>query len=247
MDIVISAIAHRTGSTLVQRIFNRRERTIVWGEHGGALTHMAAGFAEAERFSRKGEKEKRAYLDSDEKSTAWTARMSPSPAHLEEAATASVRAFLDMFYREMRATKDLVGFKEVRYGRAELNLVRRAYPDAAIVLLLRDPVDVWRSMPEWGRSLDELIADYTRRAVEYADLANRPGFFVLRYEDVVAKVHSALALLSDLARLTPAEITEVVDGPRLRSTRHEVPVADVERICVQCAGAMERLGYVTCP
>lgn len=247
MDIVISAIAHRTGSTLVQRIFNRRERTIVWGEHGGALTYMAAGFAEAERFCRKGEKEKQAYLDSGDKSAAWTARMSPSPAHLEGAVTASVRAFLETFYREMRATKDLVGFKEVRYGRAELDLVRRAYPDAAIVLLLRDPVDVWCSMPEWGRSLDELIADYTRRAIEYAELADRPGFFVLRYEDLVAKTYDAIALLSELARLAPAKIAEVIDGPRLRSTRHEVPVADVERICVQCAGAMERLGYAPCP
>lgn len=161
--------------------------------------------------------------------------------------TASVRAFLDTFYREMRATRDLVGFNEVRYGRAELDLVRRAYPDAAIVLLLRDPVDVWRSMPEWGRSLDELIADYTRRAIEYAELADRSGFFVLRYEDVVAKTHDALALLSELARLTPGEITEVIDGPRLHSTRHEVPEVDIERIRDHCARAMERLGYVTCP
>lgn len=76
--------------------------------------------------------------------------MSPSQEHLEAAVTASVRAFLDTFYRELRDTKDLVGFKEVRDGRAELELVRRAYPDAQVVLLLRDPVDVWRSMPEWG-------------------------------------------------------------------------------------------------
>jgi len=243
MDIVISAIAHRTGSTLVQRIFNRRERTLVWGEHGGALTHMAAGFAEAERFCRKGEKEKRAYLDSADKSAAWTARMSPSTAHLEAAVTASVRAFLDAFYRELRQEKDLVGFKEVRYGRGELDLVRAAYPEARIVLLLRDPVDVWRSMPEWGRSLEELIADYNRRAVEYAELSERPGFFLLRYEDVVTKAPEALALLSELARLTPAQITEVVDGKRLRSTRHEVRAEDVERIREHCAGAMERLGY----
>lgn len=243
MDLVISAIAHRTGSTLVQRIFNRRARTIVWGEHGGALTHMAAGFAEAERFCRKGEKEKRAYLESADKAGAWTARMSPSPEHLEAAVTASVRAFLDTYYREMRDEKDLVGFKEVRYGRAELDLVRRAYPDIRVVLLLRDPVDVWRSMPDWGRSLEGLIADYDRRAIEYAELAERPGYFLLRYEDVVAKAPGALALLSELARLTPEEITDVVDGKRLRSTRHEVPAADVQRIRRECAGAMERLGY----
>jgi hypothetical protein len=245
MDIVISAIAHRTGSTLVQRIFNRRQRTIVWGEHGGALTHMAAGFQEAERFCRKGEKEKRAYLATTDKSSAWTARMSPSPEHLEAAVTASVRAFLDTFYHELRDMKDLVGFKEVRYGRAELELVRRAYPDAQVVLLLRDPVDVWRSMPDWGRSLDMLITDYKRRAAEYLELADREGFFLLRYEDVVAKTRDALALLANLGRLTAAEITEVVDGKRLRSTRHEVPVADIRRIRQECHGTLERLGYDT--
>lgn len=243
MDIVISAIAHRTGSTLVQRIFNRREETIVWGEHGGALTHMAAGFAEAERFCRKGEKEKRAYLESDDKSTAWTARMSPSPTHLEAAVTASVRAFLDTYYRELHDEKDLIGFKEVRYGRVELDMVRGAYPAARIVLLVRDPVDVWRSMPEWGRSLSGLIADYNRRAMEYVEMAERPGFHLLRYEDVVAKTSGALALLSELGRMTPAQITEVVDGKRLRSTRHEVPAEDVERIYEECVWAMERLGY----
>ena len=243
MDIVISAIAHRTGSTLVQRIFNRRERTIVWGEHGGALTQLAAGFAEADRFCRKGEKEKNAYLASEDKSAAWTARMSPAPEHLEAAMTASVRAFLDTFYRELRATKDLVGFKEVRYGRAELDLVRRAYPDAGILLLVRDPVDVWRSMPAWGRSLDELIADYNRRAAEYAELADLPNYFLVRYEDVVQKAAPAIDRLSELARLAPAQIAEVVDGKRLRSTRHEVPAADVARIRTECAAAMDALGY----
>lgn len=243
MNIVISGIAHRTGSTLVQRIFNKRERTIVWGEHGGALSHFAAGFAQAQRFCVKGEKEKNAYLASPDKSAAWTARMSPSVHHLERAMIESVRAFLDIFYQESREAKDLIGFKEVRYGREELELLHGAYPQASILLLVRDPVAIWKSMPDWGRSLDELIATYNRNAAEYLELAARPNFFLLRYEDVVKKIPDAMTMLSDMARLTPAQIAEVIDGKRLRSTTHEVPEEDVRRIGAECVAALREFGY----
>jgi hypothetical protein len=243
MDIVISAIAHRTGSTLLQRIFNRRSRTLIWGEHGGAITHFVAGFALAEHFSVRGEKEKHSYLASDDKSAAWTARMCPSPDYVREAEVRCIRAFLDTMYQDQRDDHDLIGFKEVRYGRGELELLHRAYPAARFILLVRDPVAVWRSMPDWGKSLDEVIEIYNTNGPVYMELAKRDGFHLVRYEDVVEKRPAILDLLSSLSRLPVKEITEVIDGKKLRSTAHEVPAGDVERVRRDCAAVMSELGY----
>ncbi|NIR43222.1 MAG: sulfotransferase [Gemmatimonadetes bacterium] len=243
MDIVISAIAHRTGSTLVQRIFNRREGTLIWGEHGGLLTRFAEAFALAEKFCLSGEKEKRRYLASNEKSSTWTARMCPSIESVRKARLHGVRAFLDTMYRELRDQHDLIGFKEVRYGREELQLLQDAYPNAQFILLVRDPVAVWRSMPAWGRPLDVLIQTYNTHVPAYLELAQISNYHLIRYEDIVAKRSPAIEALAGLARLPREQIEEVIDGKKLRSTRHDVPARDVGRIHRECGVVMNQLGY----
>jgi len=45
LQLVILSANHRAGSTLLQRICNARQGTLIWGEHGGVLRHYAEVFS----------------------------------------------------------------------------------------------------------------------------------------------------------------------------------------------------------
>lgn len=141
MDIIISSNTHRTGSTLIQRIFNAREETLIWGEHGGALSSFIDIYNKLTHFSRFSETERQNYFGNNEDPNQWIASMTPEMDYVEQSIVNSVRVFLDSLYKQYRDTHDTIGFKEVRYGKQELELFKRCYPEAKIVLLVRHPLD----------------------------------------------------------------------------------------------------------
>ncbi|WP_161782287.1 sulfotransferase [Paenibacillus ehimensis] len=140
MDIIISAVANRTGSTLVQRIFNARRKTLIWGEHGGIVTDFVRIGEMAGYFSIQGRGEKEAYFKSGEDPNTWIANMSPDLERIREGVVQAVKACFNAMYAEHRDNHDRIGFKEVRYGKPEIELLKVCYPDAVIVLLVRHPV-----------------------------------------------------------------------------------------------------------
>ncbi len=51
MDLAIFATSQRAGSTLVQRIFNARPKTLVWGEGGRVLSYLCHALGQAELYA----------------------------------------------------------------------------------------------------------------------------------------------------------------------------------------------------
>src|SRR5699024_5691787 len=140
---------HRSGSTLLQRIFNARQKTLIWGENGGCLTDFYNMHQHALYYADHSKQERAKYFHGGEDPNHWIATMTPPEKRVTESLIHTVKAFHKQLYEKgFRDTHDLIGYKEVRYQEEELNLLRMCYPDCTIVLLIRHPLDVWKSVSQ---------------------------------------------------------------------------------------------------
>ncbi|MBO8168632.1 MAG: sulfotransferase [Thermoanaerobacteraceae bacterium] len=247
MNVIISAVTHRTGSTLMQRIFNMRKKTLIWGEHYGMVNYFCEIYSAARSIcsSEDSKQEHQNYFAGGENPNIWIANMNPDVGYADRAIINSVQAFFDAFYSQYRESHDLIGFKEVRYGEAELSLLRRCYPEVKFVLLIRNPVDVWMSMPHnWKEDIQVFLHKWNSNTRYYLRLAKSDSkAHLFLYEDVVQQKKQTLELLAELARVTAADIKNVLSH-KLFSTRSRIPEKDRQYIIEQCADNMKQLGYL---
>jgi hypothetical protein len=246
LDLLILAPIHRTGSTLLQRICNARKGTLIWGEHGGILTRFSTIFADAALFSLMGQSEREAYFRRDEDPNLWIANMCPELECVQQALIDSARALLSTLYGRYRKDHDILGFKEVQYGRAELELLRRCYPKAHFLLLLRNPLDTWKSTPkDWYPSFDNWIAKYNEGVWGYCEFAEHDAHcHVLRYEDLIAQEPDTMAVLAEVAKVSKQEVSMVL-AHKIGSTRRSIlDNSQREVILAHCRAPMEVLKYL---
>jgi hypothetical protein len=109
-----------------------------------------------------------------------------------------VRRFIDTLYVEpaVRLGRPVWGLKEVRYTLADVRRLRVLYPGVAVIMLVRDPRDVLRSLDEWERKTDgrwtrrlteDAVVNWGRVAEDFlAPAEDGPPVLRLRYEDLVA-------------------------------------------------------------
>ncbi|MBS4194937.1 sulfotransferase [Lederbergia citri] len=251
MDVLISAANHRSGSTLLQRIFNVRKKTLIWGEHNGVLTDFCKIQKKLSNFSSKYEKQRKYYFNENENPSNWIACMSPSNKFIKNAVHHSVKAFLDNLYEEHSKTHDIIGFKEVRYGPAELKLFRECYPKTKIILLVRDPRDVWKSHSKnlrkemYNNSIDEFTQKWIDHVTYYIDFAKKdPETYFLKYEDIIEKKPEAVNMLLDVADITIEELNSVLNvkisgGIKKGTTDPNT----LHHIGIKCWNVMEQLNY----
>ncbi|WP_432401152.1 sulfotransferase [Wukongibacter sp. M2B1] len=247
MDLIISAVSQRTGSTLLQRIFNKRKNTLIWGEHGGVLKVYLNIYETTSYFSLVSKQERNNYFEKGEDPNQWIANMTPEDKYVKAAVVNSLRTFLDSLYMQYRDSHDIIGFKEVHYGR-ELELLRDCYPFANIILLVRNPIDIWKSLPHKKNnlwiSLEELIKEWNEKTSLYLEYQKKyNNFYLVRYEDIVRKKTSTIELISKLGKLSLGDIDEVLEC-KLYSTSKEIPQQDREMIVKGCSESMKKLGYL---
>ena len=256
MDIVISAVTHRTGSTLLQRIFCARPATIIWGEHAGVLGRFLDLRHQLRRFGEGGVRQRMRYFGGDEDPNQWIATMAPDPEEVDQAVTASTKALLDTLYMPARATHDTVGFKEVRYGAQELALLRSCYRNMQLVLLVREPVSTWKSITGFGaesfgdpryQTPTAFATAWRQAALEYIRWSQEdPRSTLIAYDALAARDASTIDAVRRLARLSAKELLSVVDH-RIRSGRREtpepacLPIDDEARIRSVCGPVWEAI------
>ena len=149
--------AHRSGSTMLERILNCHPNLVVWGEHGGLLNKFAElnilasktwnvsaplGERRLERFVAK---------QSLEEFDAWT-----NPMDVERLRSWT-RSFLIETFSSGLKPGQRWGIKEIRYGGAALTwFLLNLFPDCRVLVLRRDLVQLCISniLAEW--SLGEL-------------------------------------------------------------------------------------------
>ena len=133
LNLLLLSPVHRTGSTLLQRICNARKKTLIWGEHGAVLKRFASVFSDIAAFSLAGAAEREAYFGQGENPNLWIADMCPELDCVQQAVVDSARSLLNSLYGRYRSDHDILGFKEVQYGRAEAELLRGCYPNVTPV------------------------------------------------------------------------------------------------------------------
>ncbi|OEF98872.1 hypothetical protein BHF71_02795 [Vulcanibacillus modesticaldus] len=244
IKLIISSATHRMGSTLLQRICNTRKETLIWGEHGGALTDFANIYINLLHFSIHSKKERDAYFDNGEDVNQWIASMTPDIPYVEKAIIQSVKSFFNNLYNQYKDSHDFVGFKEVRYGERELTLFRKCYPEAKIFLLVRNPVDTYASVNrKWYPTIEDFTEKWKKNVSYYIDLDKKdPNAFLLRYEDIVNKSKVTLELISKITKVSVKDIEEVLKH-KLRSTKKPITEDEKRFIIKKCQQVMKKLGY----
>jgi hypothetical protein len=244
LSLLILASAPRSGSTLLQRICNARKGTLIWGEHNGALSHYADIYRKVSHSSINGAVQREEFFGQAENPNLWTANMCADLDCVQNAIVESARSLLNTLYGQYMASHDIVGFKEVRYGAAEVELLRQCYPNAQILLLVRHPGDTWNSTPpEWFPSFDEWVAAWNTTTSDFKVLANTtPNCHLIYYENLVKKDPKTLQIIAETARISQTKILEVL-AHKIGSNPRRIDAAEREMVAARCANVMQWLGY----
>jgi hypothetical protein len=248
LDLVISAATHRTGSTLLQRIFNARDKTLVWGENGKCLTDFCKIYKNTKRFARF--RHRNNYFKNNEDPNQWIACMTPPQNEVKIAMIEAVRTFYDELYtKNYRDKYDFIGYKEVGHGNKELLLLRECYPDCTVILLVRNPVEVWESLSPAGRkelygSLGHFTKVWNQRAKVYCEMSQSDAnMHLMRYEDIIARQTETLNLIKKIGHIEDQVINKVLDKI-INSSSSLLPLQTKEFILERCKGYMETLDYI---
>lgn len=246
MDIIISSATHRSGSTLLQRIFNVRKETLIWGEQDGLLTNFYNIHRNLKHYSENLKQQRLNYFNNDEDPNHWIACMNPEMEYVDRAVMNSLKVLFDSLYEQYRGGHDKIGFKEVRYGENELTLFRKCYPDAKIVLLVRNPIHVWKSM--LGAGLGNNAANFSKKwnkhASYYLQLAESdPNAYLIKYENLVNKDPMTMETISKLGEISLEEIDTVL-SKKIWSTPKQTTNAEERIIKNECGKTMKQYGYL---
>ena len=141
--IFIFSASWRTGSTLLQRVFNSTGNVLIWGEP----QHLNQSRKLYTDFNNYFESAKWQYnaIEKEGINMAWTPILSPKTDYLLPA----FKALYDNLY--MQAAKDMGfvrwGFKEVRIHAFETALwFKEMYPNAKFIFHYRNPFDMFESV-----------------------------------------------------------------------------------------------------
>ncbi|GAA0971608.1 hypothetical protein GCM10009555_022970 [Acrocarpospora macrocephala] len=191
--LLILAAGQRCGSTLLQRLLTSHPGVLIWGEQGGHLARILDAVDGLLSWSEDfGEHARAEY--SHHAHHAWMANLTPDRDQILDA----LRHFVHALYGEpaARRGRPLWGLKEVRHSLADARRLNVLFPGMAVILLIRDPRDVLRSLDEWERRsaglwtrehTEQALANWQRVAEDFlAPPDTGLPVLRLRYEDLVA-------------------------------------------------------------
>jgi hypothetical protein len=243
VHMIVAAAAHRSGSTLLQRICNIRKETLIWGEHGGLLNEFVTIFTWLRYFSENSVSERAAFFENGHDPNQWIANMTPELKYVERAVVRSIRTLMAELYAPYRKDYDRIGFKEVRYGREALELFRKCFPEAVILLLVRNPVDTWASSSDWYEHIGDFAGKWNNNAAYFLEMAERdPHAHLITYENLANRERKTLDTVSRIAQV-PRKEMEATLACKLGSRRRAIPDKDVLYILNECGDVMKRYGY----
>lgn len=256
--VFVFAPTWRSGSTLVQRLVNSSGEVWMWGEvytRCNQFRQLSAVF----QSTHEGYPFPDIFPDdrgSEPPSSSWVANLSPDPSHL----IAAHRRYWDRLLAEPVRSRgiDRWGFKEVQLSADHAAYMKALYPDARVVVLIRDPYAAWLSYYRWrnwyAQYPDEPVVTVSHfgrlwqtRTEGFLEAADDLDALVLRYEDVI----DAGDALRRLERHVGISVDRSVLDEKVGSAETETPgekrrhTGFLERMALRRAvePAASRLGY----
>ncbi len=228
----------------MQRIVHAATGAFIWGESFPLVEALASVYANFKLDETVRAQETDAFFSQAQDATLWVANINPSLSHLQDA----FRTLFSEYYDS--ATHASYGWKEVHYGRRELEFLRELFPELRVILLVRNPLDVVRSLEaqhgigRWEDTVSiPVIANYwSARTRDYLRLRDTPGTLFLRYEDVRQRLPELMGFIDGSINATVDRAIDTVVGA---ATEHPALSArDRELILGICGNEMETLGYL---
>lgn len=201
--IFLFSASWRSGSTLLQRLITASSEALIWGEAGGALDCLAdteeryaqmLGLGDVQfkhGFGGNGAEQFEQFVAAGAKGVLkWIACMNPQKEVIHKA----FREMFDKIYAEssLKLGYSRWGIKEVRAGINAAIFLKKLYPDAKFVFLIRNPLSCLLSMKRrnwvdcistkdplsyYAKSWRKLAAEF--RKVEFG--------YIVRYEELITK------------------------------------------------------------
>lgn len=255
--IFILASAQRCGSTLLQRLVNSLEDTLLWGEHQGVLMDFIKHHEVLLEWEKRFAGNRKQFLMSGR--DLFLPNMVPEDHELRTAAIAYV---LNLFgLPAAKLGKPRWGFKEVRYGARVVLFLQDLFPKARFIHLTRDPAACFRSMKRWELGDDDWdrgmttrsIWDWVRINASLAEVKDQvPGMMSVRFEDMVAAPEGFTRDLAEFLGREPGDFDLSVFerrldgqfGPAIDPTRLELTGEEEQFLADPAiAGVARKFGY----
>ena len=202
--ILVLAPIPRCGSTLVQRVLNTHPEVTIWGEQGGALTHALHMMQRYEfQLNVGGDRQRETWLGNG-RPDQWMSSMNPATSTL-------IAGFRDLFlgiYARYAQHTMTWGFKEIRYGREEIEFWHILFPMTKYVMIVRDPVEAILShrRTPWEQDQNFVAAGWERPSIQQLarDWSDRVTFFKIWAAQDPA--HRFLVPYEEINRIQPVRI-----------------------------------------
>ena len=236
-DLLISAPLQRSGTTWLQRYFTAAGDFFIWGENhflieGFRLVHERWPDRDLSHYRMD-----EAAKDPDQVSRNYFPNLSPPKDAVLEAMREAV---LGMYPDPSTMGRTRWGWKEVRYGKEEIEFFRLLFPETRIILVARNPYDTVRSIRRMGwidrdkyftvDYLAKIWAERTRYYLEAAREDPERNLFV-RYEDVYTEL-DRLDTFAELKERAPGamEVFEQKIGAASVDEPFDLTAEDIEFI-----------------
>lgn len=254
--IFVLSTGWRSGSTLLQRILVTDPNLLLWGEPLGDMalvSRVAEMLCSTSTFSSLQTHCVTDSLAPSSLATSWIATLYPPGNSFRLA----LRSLFDQWLAEPARQRGFTrwGFKEVRLGATEANLLSWLYPRAKFLILSRHPYDCYRSLSDAGwhhvfyRSPDIRVDSaagfarhWNRLATSWSELPDGFPALHIKYEDLVdgrfdfRKVESWLGVEIRESLALSASVSHTAVRDRL--AWHERLI-----IAREAAQGMKALGY----
>ncbi len=197
--IFLLATGWRTGSTLLQRILVTDPKVLLWGEPFGELalpSRIAEMVSQLPDFVQLKERTIHDNATSSTMATSWIATLYPPGEDFRSA----LRCLFERWLGDPARHRGFArwGFKDVRLGATEAQLLHWLYPKAKFVILSRHPYDCYRSLADsrWHHvyyrrpdvrvdSAAGFARHWNRLALSWSELPNGFPAIHVKYEDLV--------------------------------------------------------------
>jgi hypothetical protein len=245
--VFILGCTFRTGSTFLQRLINSSGEIFIWGENMGIGEDLRIAVAKLASWQAISDGQE-GDLDRD-RNDAWIANLNPE---LPRAAEAAARAFFTTYYMQATRQRGVArgGFKEVRCDADTARFLLRLFPDARVVLLVRQPQSVLASMAtsawyaEAGGSTGVLKA--WRSGVEGFLSLQDARVQLTRLEDFATAPLAALESLGRHVGIDPARFDASMLHRPVRGSTSDPTLGAAERAALAEAdldALVDALGY----